>query len=152
MMLGNDMLLVLATVGCASREVFVRDGRPLVPLWGLLALVVGGVLNFTTTQGLWSAPFQDGLSQFQFAREKQGQFRRLVNATVTERPALVLIQADPSDLHIDFVVNTPPLTGPILFARERPEVASIGEIRSVWPERTLYRYSALTKRLTKVAE
>ena len=145
-------LLVLATAGCASREVFVRDGRPLVPLWGLLALVVGGVLNFTTTQGLWSAPFQDGLSQFQFAREKQGQFRRLVNATVTERPALVLIEADPSDLHIDFVVNTPPLTGPILFARERPEVASIGEIRSVWPERTLYRYSALTKRLTKVAE
>jgi hypothetical protein len=64
----------------------------------------------------------------------------------------VLIQADPSDLHIDFVVNTPPLTGPILFARDRPEVASIGEIRSAWPDRTLYRYSAQTQRLTRITE
>lgn len=145
-------LLVLATAGCAGREVLVRAGRRMVPLWGWLALVLAGVLNFTTTQGLWSAPFQDGLSQFQFAREKQGQFRRLIDSTVTERPALVLIQADPSDLHIDFVVNTPPLTGPILFARDRPEVASIGEIRSAWPDRTLYRYSAQTQRLTRITE
>lgn len=145
-------LLVLATAGCAGGEGLVRAGRRMVPLWGCLAWVVAGVLNFTTTQGLWSAPFQDGLSQFQFAREKQGQFRRLVDATVTERPALVLIQADPSDLHIDFVVNTPPLTGPILFARDRPDVASIGEIRSAWPDRTLYRYSAQTQRLARLTE
>jgi hypothetical protein len=145
-------LLVLATAGCASREALVREGRRLVPLWGTLVLLVAGVLNFTTSQGLWSAPFQDGLSQFQFAREKQGQFQSLVNATVTQQPALVLVQPDPSDLHIDHVVNTPPLTGPILFARDRPEVASIEEIRAVWPERALYRYSAATQRLTKVSE
>jgi hypothetical protein len=145
-------LLVLATAGSASREAFLREGRPGVPRWGALVLLVAGVLNFTTTQGLWSASFQDGQSQFQFAREKQGQFRRLVNATVTERPALVLIEADPSDLHIDHVVNTPPLTGPILFAHDRPEVASLAEIRRVWPERALYRYSARTQRLTKITE
>jgi 4-amino-4-deoxy-L-arabinose transferase-like glycosyltransferase len=145
-------LLVMATAGCASREVFLREGRRLVPWWGALACIVAAGLNFTITQGLWSAPFQDGLSQFQFAREKQAKFRQLVNTTVTERPALVLIQADPSDLHIDHVVNIPPLDGPLLFAHDRPEAASIAEIRAVWPARTLYRYSAQTQRLTRVTD
>jgi hypothetical protein len=145
-------LLVMATAGSESREVFLREGRRLVSWWGCLVLAVATGLNFSTSQGLWSAPFQDGLSQFQFAREKQGQFRHLVNTTVTDRPALVLVSADPSDLHIDYVVNTPPLTSPLLFIRDRPDVASIAEIRSVWPTRSLYRYSAQTQRLTKVTE
>ena len=145
-------LLVMATAGCASREVFLREGRRLVPWWGSLACIVAAGLNFTIIQGLWSAPFQDGLSQFRFAREKQAQFRQLVNTTVTERPALVLIHADPSDLHIDHVVNIPPLNGPLLFAHDRPEAASIAEIREVWPARTLYRYSAQPQRLTRVTD
>ena len=143
-------LLVLAAAASTSSQVFAEAGRPQVVRWGFLVMAVALGLNLTTSQGLWSAPLIDGLSQIEFGRSQQQRFRQLLQSQATETPALVLVTPDPSDLHIDYVVNTPPLEGPLLIARDLPERYSLAQIRNAWPGRTIYRYVVSTQRLERV--
>ena len=143
-------LLVMAAGGCGSERVLASGGQRSLLRWGGLVMAVALGLNLTTSQGLWSAPFTDGLSQVEFARTRQHEFRQLLQTQVTETPALVLVTPDPSDLHIDFVVNSPPLVAPILVARDLPERYSLDQIQNSWPGRTVYRYVVSTRRLERL--
>jgi hypothetical protein len=95
-------------------------------------------------------------------RSIRGQFAAfaaLVEAQVDDRPALVLVEQPPRNIHVDFVVNSPDLRAPVLFGRyeNRPDgdqsapVAAtrhtdragcrLEEIAVAFPDRRLYLFN-----------
>ncbi len=59
-----------------------------------------------------------------------------------QRPALVLVDPDPTDRHIDYVTNDPDLSADVLFGRYQPDVVPLQDVRRAFPDRTLYLFHA----------
>ena len=118
---GPLLLLVLAS----ATQTFVRDVNQrnrswLVTWWGA---VIGAAVfvNWVSFPPFWSpSRVEAGLNELAFARQKYYAFQETIRRSVTEKPAIVLIEPDPSDRHIDFVVNAPSLDAEILLGRFRP--------------------------------
>jgi len=117
--------------------------------WGTL-LVAAVTMNFGAT-GLrgregsgkdpaWSAPLERAENDVAFARRKHGRFFALVAQQARQLPALVLVEVDPADRHIDYVTNRPGLTDPILIGRFIPDRVPIAEVKRLFPDRHLYLY------------
>jgi hypothetical protein len=49
-----------------------------------------------------------------------------------------LIQGDPADRSIDYVVNGPALDAPVLRARYRPGKTDLTNVEAVFPDRAIY--------------
>ena len=142
-------LIWLAVVGVTAARHWRQSGRTLLPVWGGVALGAALLLCYTLPEGLWNAPFLAGRSQLEFARRKHASFLEVVSREVTERPALVLVEPDPADRHLDFVTNLPPLTGPVLIGRYRPDLYDHATVAAAFPERALYRYRVTTRELSR---
>jgi hypothetical protein len=54
----------------------------------------------------------------------------------------VFVEPDPTDRHIDYVVNTPALDAPILYARYRPDQTDLSAARRLFPDRDAWLYRA----------
>jgi len=145
-------LVWLSLVAVRGSALWRRSGRTWLPVWGALALLANLGVAYTVPQGLWNAPFLAGRGQLEFAKRRHAQFVETVTRGVTERPALVLIEPDPADRHLDYVTNLPPLTGPILLARDQPGLPDRATIARAYPDRVLYRYRAATGELTRWSE
>jgi hypothetical protein len=89
---------------------------------------------------VWSAPLEQGITRVLFARRKHGTFAALVASRAIPRPALVLVESDPSDRHIDYVTNSPDLAGAVLIGRFIPEVVPTVAVRKLFPDRTIFLY------------
>jgi hypothetical protein len=75
-----------------------------------------------------------------FARNEHGRFANLATSRAVPRPALVLVDSDPADRHIDYVVNSPELTGPLLIGHYIPETIPLEEVRRLFPDRSVFVY------------
>ena len=64
--------------------------------------------------------------------------------------ALVLVDPDPADRHIDFVVNEPTLDAAVLVGRYVPKLVPMSEVLRTFPERRVFVYDARTGRLREV--
>lgn len=117
-------------------------GKPSLAWWWGAALSAAAALNFTVCGGLWSAPLAQGIGQLRFARTKHEQFQELVAQRARPLPALVLVEADPADRHIDYVTNSPDLAGPVLIGRYLPDEVPIAEVKRLFPDRALFLYRA----------
>ncbi len=62
----------------------------------------------------------------------------------------MLIEGDPADRSLDYVVNDPDLTAPVLRGRYRPGKTNLAKVRSAFPDRTLYLYRVQTGQLQVV--
>jgi len=85
--------------------------------WGAVLLAAVLVNNLAVSPFWTVSRLGAGTSEFAFARQKQFAVRSLVEQSVTEKPAVILIRHDPADRHNDYVSNHPSLTGPILYGR-----------------------------------
>jgi hypothetical protein len=90
-----------------------------------------------------------GLQEVAFSRLTYHNFYKMIDRLVTAPRALVLIEPDPHDRHIDFVVNEPGLQADILFGRRRPET-NLSEIVRLFPNRTCYLYRVKQRQLTRI--
>jgi len=97
-------------------------------------------LNSVQFSGQWSAPLAPAINRITFAREKHGRFDSLVRQRALPVPALVLVEADPADRHIDYVANPPDLLGPVLIAHYLPDQVPLTEVRRLFPDRKLFLY------------
>lgn len=130
-------------VGVVTIEAFrawQTERRVALCVWwgGLLAAAV--VMNFTVSSGVWSAPLEQGIGRVAFARTEHGRFQELVERRAVPRPALVLVDSDPADRHIDYVANSPDLSGPLLIGRYLPGTVPFDEVRRLFPDRSLFLY------------
>ncbi|MBY0400456.1 glycosyltransferase family 39 protein, partial [Myxococcota bacterium] len=145
-------LVVAGGVGAAA-ELGRRTNRPLLaPAFSLLALApalwqwlpIEGALQTETGRALARG------SSFEPSRTAHQRFLDLVEATVTDRPALVLVKQPPRNFHVDYVVNEPTLDGPILFGRFDPARMKLEAIAQAFPDRALYLFDERSGRLERV--
>ena len=92
------------------------------------------------SSGQWTAPLAQGINRVAFARRKHGRVDALVRERALPGPALVLVEADPADRHIDYVANRPDLRGPVLIGNYLPDLIPVAEVRRLFPDRKLYLY------------
>ena len=126
------------------------EQRNWMPAW--LAGLVGAALlmNYATSEDRWTARISGELQNLSFARNKHGRFVALIRQVVQPVPALVLVDSDPSDRHIDYVINDPPLNAPVLIGRYLPEQVPLEEVQRLFPERSLFVYRARDGRLVRI--
>jgi hypothetical protein len=123
------------------------DGRPWMPVWWGGVIVTAVLVNHVTMPPLWPARLDVGIAEVSFPRQRYREFYETVQRAVGERRAIVFIEADPADRHIDYVVNDPSLDGPILYARYRPGRTDLRRARGLFPDRAAYLYRAATGEL-----
>lgn len=133
-------------LGLAS-DLLIRDwranGRWLMPIWWtvLLAITLCGTYFPARQMGLTKAGIpriMNPISTIRFPRRAYAEFDRWLRTTVTQVPALVLIQVDPDDQHMDYVVNSPDLNDRILRGRYRPGTTDLQSVISAFPDRSIY--------------
>ena len=95
---------------------------------------------------LWPGRLPDGVGEVAFARQRYARFFDAAEEVVAGRKVVIFVEADPSDRHIDYVVNTPALDAPILYARSRPGQTDLAAARRLFPDRAAWLYRAATDR------
>jgi hypothetical protein len=125
--------------------------RTLMPIWWSALIVSAVVTNWLPFDPFWNSRLDRGIEELAFSRVKYERFERFIHAAVTRRPALLLIEPDPSDRHIDFVYNDPDLIGPVIRGRYRPGKTDLAQVVADFPNRTIYLYSVKTARLRIVS-
>jgi hypothetical protein len=122
---------------------------PMIWWWGVM-LAAAVVMNITVSaaqspdgvlaEPVWSAPLEQGIRRVLFARRRHGQFEALVARQALPRPALVLVEPDPADRHIDYVINSPGLDGPVLIGRYLADEVPLSRVKQLFAGRTLFLY------------
>lgn len=147
---GPLWLLWTAAVTIESLRVWHVQRRDVMAIWCLALLVAAVTMNYGIRGGLWSTPLDKGLAEVLFPRIRYGRFAARIADEVAPRPALVLVDDDPSDRHIDYVVNDPDLAADVLMGRYLPNTIPVAEIRRLYPERTLFLYRVRDDVLQKI--
>jgi len=148
---GPLLLMILAVTSQQLVSGWRQSRRKLMPAWWAALVASAVVTNWLPFDPFWTARVETGVEELSLPRVKYEKFQRLVDQSVTKRPALLLIEGDPADVHIDYVFNDPDLTAPVLRGRYRPGKTDLAKVRSAFPDRTLYLYRVQTGQLTRVA-
>lgn len=113
--------------------------------------VAAFLVNFIPLAPFWSASkIGLGVNNIGFSRLNYEACREVVQQGVTERPAVVLVVPDAADRHIDFVTNSPPLDGEVLFARWKPGLSDKRqELERAFPGRIFYILDAARLQLRR---
>lgn len=122
-----------------------------MPAWWALLIASAVVVNLTDLAPFWyPSKLQAGVEQIAFSRLKYQSFNELLSREVRQRPALVLIEADPADQHIDYVVNDPSLSSEVLRGRYPVADWPLERIVAEFSERTVYLFRVKTGELRRV--
>ena len=150
--------LLCLMLGLATDLLF-RDwqtsGRWLMPGWWsvmLVASLAGDYLPLTSF-GIASTGIpriSNAIKSVRYPRRQYAEFNRSLQAHVTDLPAIVLIEIDPDDTHIDYVVNSPGLSDQILRARHRRGLTQMNEIIAAFPDRSIYYCDPKRKLIDRV--
>jgi hypothetical protein len=119
--------------------------RPGMPVWWTSLVVVSIVVNLVTVPPLWPARLDVGVVEVSFSRQRYADFARQVEQLIAGRRSLVLVEADPSDRHIDYVVNHPRLDSEVLFGRYRPGETDLSQVVSAFPDRDVFLVRLLSR-------
>lgn len=147
-------LLLLMFAGASGWLVtgWRRRGRRLMPLWWGTVVVAAMVTDYTACDSVWPiSRLRAGVDEVAFSRLKYAAFRKQVDRYVTERPALVVIDPDPTDRHIDYVVNRPDLNADILYGRMPRDTRELARIPRLFPRRTCYIYHVARHRFERMS-
>ena len=135
------LLLGLAT------DLLIRDwqlrGRWLMPAWWSVLLIIslaGDYLPLKSYGVVQSGipRISNAVASVRYPRRKYAEFEHWLDTHISNRPAIVLIEIDPDDQHMDYVVNSPELSDEILRARHRRGVTEMKAIVAEFPERSIY--------------
>jgi hypothetical protein len=124
---------------------WLADERPWMPIWWSLLMASAVAVNLTDLLPFWyPSKLQAVVEQVAFSRLKYQAFDELLRHDVRRRPALVLIEADPADRHIDYVVNEPSLSADVLRGRYPVPDWPLERIVAEFPRRSVYLFRAKT--------
>ncbi len=141
-------LLLFAGAANGLLRAWKEGDRPGMPLWGGTLLTVVLLANLVTILPLWPARIDVGVEEVAFPRLRYDSFQKTVARIVGERPALVLVEADPADRHIDYVVNSPGLDDRVLFGRYRPGETDTEAVVEAFPDRDVWLAQIATGEIT----
>lgn len=120
-----------------------QSGRYVMPVWWSLLLLVSLAGDYVPFRIFIHASTQipriiPGISSIHFPRNDYAEFDRWLDQSITRRPAIVLIEVDPNNTHIDYVTNTPDLNSPILRGRWIKGQTDVQQVMEAFPDRTVY--------------
>jgi hypothetical protein len=118
-----------------------------MPAWWLGLAVLSLATTYLPMPGKEMSAVTKEIAALTGRRAGYARFLRLVDAEVTQRPALVLVE---QGLVNSWVVNSPGLDGPVIFGRYRPSVHSLEEIARAFPERAIYLFDGRDWRIERV--
>ncbi len=145
------LLLIFAVTTRELAASWQMAGRLLMPAWWFLLIASALITNWLPFDPFWSSSRVElGVEEIAFARLRYSAFEELIDQAVTKRPALLLIEGDPADRSIDYVVNDPDLSGPVLRGRYRPGQTDLAKVRAAFPGRTLYLFRVKAKELQRL--
>lgn len=144
--LGTDLLV---------RDWHSRD-RVLLPVCWYFLLAVSIVGLYVPAQVVFGPKagvprISAGIGTILFPRRQYAAFDQWIESNVKDRPALILIEIDPDDQHVDYVVNRPGLKDPLLRARLPKEAADFDLIAEQFPDRTVYLCQPGRKVIRKIS-
>ncbi|MFN0055664.1 MAG: ArnT family glycosyltransferase [Planctomycetales bacterium] len=144
--------LLAGLASARAISIWIRERRLLAPVWlaGLFAISWG--CTYVPAGAREETRFARSLRGMQAARREFARFHRLVEEKAIQRPALVLVEQPPGNIHIDFVVNSPRLDGAVIVGRYDPQSMNLDEIRKAFPERALYVFRERNWSLTPLDE
>ncbi|MCA9027907.1 MAG: hypothetical protein KDA86_22045 [Planctomycetaceae bacterium] len=144
------LLLSAGVLDRLQRDWSATD-HPWMPIWGLSLVAMSVLVNLVTIVPLWPARIDVGIAEVGFSRQRYAAFNQTVQQFTGGRRALVLVQTDPSDRHMDYVVNDPGLQNQVLFGRFRSDATDVGEVIKLFPDRDLWKINAATGEVTLLA-
>jgi hypothetical protein len=142
---GPLLLLIIAYATVRLIEIWQSWSARRLSFWWAALLGLAVLINDVTVEPLWISRIAIARSEAMFARARFGIFRAEAGRLAEQRPIIVFVRPDPSDLHLDYVTNPPTLDGSVLVARLKPYVDA-GFAQRVFPDRTPYRFDAATRR------
>ncbi len=133
-------------VAGVTRDVWQRcrhaAGPGLALAWTGMLLVCP-LTSYAEFEPVWSPSRIDlAVGEVGFAKVRHARFREAVARRVGDRRALVLVQADPADRHIDHVVNSPSLDAQVLVGRYVPELVPMSRVLAAFPDRRIFVFDA----------
>ena len=137
---GPLLLMIFAATSQLLVNYWKESKRVLMPAWWAALVASAVVTNWVPFDPFWLSRVDYGVQELSFARVKYEKVQRLIDRFVTKRPALLLIEPDPADRHIDYVVNDPGLTAPVIRGRFQPKKTDLALVKAAFPDRTLYLY------------
>ncbi|MCH9652354.1 MAG: hypothetical protein K0U86_04210 [Planctomycetes bacterium] len=136
--------LVFARVTQTLFRIWHRLERPLMSwLWSLM-IIAALLANLTAFSPMWTiSKLEIVVNNVAFSKLKHFQLNSLFQQySEIKKPAIVLIQHNANDRHIDYIINDPSLDQEILRGRYLPEKYSPENLQSLFPDRQLYQYDA----------
>lgn len=148
----GPLLLLIFAVTTTELIVFWRErGQFLMPAWWGALIAAALLVNWLPLDPFWSYSRVDqGVEEVAFARLRYNNFQHMLDAAITRRPALVLIEGDPADRSMDYVVNDPDLSAPVLRGRYKPGKTDVAQVRAAFPDRTVYLFRVKTSELQQL--
>ncbi len=141
-------LLLFAGTADQLRHKWRSTERPWMPMWGAMLLTVTLLVNLVTIVPLWPARIDVGIAEVAFSRQRYAAFNQKIQQAVGDRRALVLVEADPFDRHMDYVVNAPALQNQVLVGRFRRGVTNPGKVIELFPDRDVWHVDSATGQVT----
>ena len=122
-----------------------------MPLWWSGMVVAALLTTYTPLEPFWPiSRMEAAVDEVAFSRKKYDAFRKMIQREITSRPALVLIEPDPADRHIDYIVNDPALEADVLYGRYRPGKTDPANIVRLFPNRRCYLYRVKSRQLARL--
>lgn len=125
------------------------EGRHGMLIWWALLVGVSLAVGHTAPTPFWKrSRLQEGLAAFAPLAEKYVSFDNTIAAGTGSGPALVLVQSDPGDIHIEYVRNETGWHAPVLFGRYVPGVTDVSTVLRAFPDRACYLYCVKERQWT----
>jgi len=151
----TSLLWCLVFAGATQRvwSDWRHQGRSLMQVWWCGLVSAALLPGYVALPPFWSSSrLQVAVEMVSFSRMQYDRFQRVLeplrrDIQYSGTPALVLIDADHADTHIDYVNNHPALTADILIGRYNPAVSGMAELQRGFPRRSIYVYDPGSGRL-----
>ena len=144
------LLLLFAITSHELVKWWSSRGQILMPAWWAALVASAVVINWLPFDPFWSTRIDAGVAELALARVKYEKVDRLFEHSVTHLPALVLIDGDPEDIHVDLSLTTPPSRLPCFAVAINRGKRTSSKSRAAFPARTLYIYRVSTQQLIEL--
>ena len=127
-------------------------------LWWCALVATALLPSFAAVPPFWnSSRLQVAVNMISYSRLKYARFQQALDTVrkqiqVSGTAALVLVDTDRSDTHIDYVNNHPTLEAEILIGRHDVQQLDERQLRHAFPQRSIHVYQPSTGRMRPLDE